>query len=439
LKGLRPPVTAHSDSNNNLRIAITGTVVVHALLFVLLAWMFATDAARKLWEQANKPPKEKEITLLFPEQIMPPLKPVPPPPPKPQAYIRTAQNVSSETAPKNPAFISDRNTKAATVKAPSPDATEPMPTMDGLRLPTRELADRDYHDGDLKDDARPKTPPKELAMLQPKPPAPTVPGMKTPPDAAPPPQQVVPPQDKAPAPSPQPLVKPQVVAKAVTESAILTKMNEEVDKDMAKMSQNRLTIDVKRAEQPDAPMKTTDAPPKTETQMAVKPIVSEAVPQETPPEKPILKALPVLDDEVIARTTPNQDPNAFTPHTRVTETKGTIANRGSAPSVDAEGTPTGRYIRQVTGMVDKKWHHYCLLRRDGVTYGHLEISFYVNKKGKVEDLKVVNDKESNPILTGLTLRAIMDAEIPPIPKEVLPSLPMNDQERLKMEYNALVY
>ena len=80
-----------------------------------------------------------------------------------------------------------------------------------------------------------------------------------------------------------------------------------------------------------------------------------------------------------------------------------------------------------------------LLRRDGVTYGSLEITFYVNKKGKVEDLKVVNDKESNPILTGFTIRAIRDAEIPPIPADVLPSLPMNDQERLKVEYNVLIY
>ncbi|MDB6005092.1 MAG: hypothetical protein JWR15_2079, partial [Prosthecobacter sp.] len=190
-------MTARSHSDNNLRIAITGTVVVHALLFLLLAWMFASDAARKLWLQAQKPPKEKEVTLLFPDQIMPPPAPVPPPPPKSEVYIRTAQNQASDTAPKNPAFIADRNTQAATVKAPSPDATQPMPTMDGLKIPTRELADRDYRDGDLKDDARPKTPPKELTMLQPQPPVPPTPPspeMLTPPDAAPPPPPEDPPK-----------------------------------------------------------------------------------------------------------------------------------------------------------------------------------------------------------------------------------------------------
>ena len=37
-------MTASPDKN--LRIAITGSLVVHALLFLLLAWMFAGEAAR---------------------------------------------------------------------------------------------------------------------------------------------------------------------------------------------------------------------------------------------------------------------------------------------------------------------------------------------------------------------------------------------------------
>ncbi len=82
--GLSAPrfVTAipqNNSSSHNLRIAITGTLVVHALLLLLLAWIFARDVAMKLWQEANQPPKEKEVMLLFPDQILPPL---PPPPPK---------------------------------------------------------------------------------------------------------------------------------------------------------------------------------------------------------------------------------------------------------------------------------------------------------------------------------------------------------------------
>lgn len=415
-------MTATPDKN--LRIAITGSLVVHALLFLLLAWMFAGDAARKLWQQSITPPKEKEVTLLFPEQLIPEpemIPPAPPPPPKKEVYIRTSQNERSAEAPKNAAFISDRNTTASTIKAPAPDATEPMPTMDGLKLPTKDLADRDHKDGELKDDARPKTPAGQVAMLQPQPPTPPAPpSILKPKDAAPPPQPVMPP--------------PQNVAKAVPESTPLTKMMEEADKALASVDKNRLSIQVKKAEPtPDTPpmpqMKTPQTPPAREMTQT---------PPETP-EQPVPKAIPVMEAEPVTRTTPNQDPNSFTPFTRVQQTKGTISNRGNQLSVDAEESPKGRYIRQVTGQVEKKWHIYRLLRRDGVTYGSLEVVFYVNKKGKVEDLRVVNDKESNPVLTGFTIQAIRDAEIPPIPADVLPSLPMNDQERLKVEYNVLIY
>ncbi len=429
-----------------MRIAITGTVVVHAILFLLLAWMFATEAARRLWLEAHQPPKEKEKeeeVMLFPDQFLPPL---PPPPPKPQVYIRTSQNQGVDTAPKNPAFIADRNTNAATTKAPSPDATEPMPSMDGLKILSRELADRDFKNGDLKDDARPMTQPSEVAMRNPQPPAP--PSPKTPPsilkpkDAAPPPppkpEMVVPPETPKPATEKPETEKPpeaQKMAKVEPDKTPLTKMMEEADKELAKVDKNRLPLELKKPEpmekSPDAPPKAEPVPKKLET--------AQDMPPPTPQDKPIPKALPVVDDEPVTRTTNNQDPNAFTPFTRKTETKGSIANRGKEASVDAADTPLGRYYRQVTGQVEKKWHVYLHLRRDGATAGYLKIVFYVNKKGKVEGLRVVNAKESNPVLTELTVRAIQDAEIPPMPPEVIPSLPMNDQERLKIDYDALIY
>lgn len=413
-------VTAAPDKN--LRIAITGSLVVHAVLFLVLAWAFAGEAARQLWRQAMQPPKEKEVTLLFPEQIIPEPALQPPRPPKREIYIRTSQNQAESSKPKNAAFISDRNTTASTIKAPFPDGKADMPTMDGLKLPTRELADRDHHDGELKDDARPKAPKQAVAMLQPAPQTPPAPpSIMRPKNAAPPPKPVAPPQS---------------VAKVVPESTPLTKMMEEADKALASVEKNRLSIEVKKAEvTPDAP----PMPQKQETQTPPAREVAQTMPESPSPAQPVPKALPVLEDDPITRTTPNQSPNAFDPFTRTTQTKGTISNRGSQVAVDAEDSPKGRYIRQVTGQVEKKWHIYRLLRRDGVTYGSLEIVFYVNKKGKVEDLRIVNDKESNPVLTSFTLQAIRDAKIPPIPADVLPSLPMNDQERLKIEYNVLIY
>ncbi len=104
-----------------------------------------------------------------------------------------------------------------------------------------------------------------------------------------------------------------------------------------------------------------------------------------------------------------------------------------------DDSPKGRYMRLVTKTVEKKWQVYLHLRQDGMTQGHLKLVFYVNKKGRVEGLKVVSDKDSTPQLTALTVQAILDAELPPMPAEVIPLLPKDDPERLKIEYNVLVY
>ncbi|MDI1313262.1 hypothetical protein [Prosthecobacter sp.] len=149
-----------------------------------------------------------------------------------------------------------------------------------------------------------------------------------------------------------------------------------------------------------------------------------------PPEKPIPKALPVSDEEPVRRT---QDP-----FTGTTQTKGANSKRGKS-SEDAAITPLGRYYRLVTGQVEKNWDSYLHLRRDDAKPGQLQLVFYVNKKGKVEGLRVVNDKESHPLLTEITLQAIKDAEIPPMPADVIPLLPVEDRERLKIQYDALIY
>ena len=436
-----------NQRSSNLRIAITGTVVVHALLLVLLAMVFASEAAHRLWLEAHQPPKEEkkeEEVLLFPEQFLT----TPPTPPKPkqerQVYIRTAQNEGSDTAPNKPAFIADRNTHAATKKAPSPDATEPLPSMDGQKVQMRELADRDYRDGDLKDDSRPKSQPPAVAMLTPKPPAPPTPeappSILKPKNAAPP--QPPKPTEMTPETAKQEPTKTeaekaaetQKMAKVEADKTPLTKMMEEADKELAKVDLNRLPLEVKK---PDPMEKRPDAPPKTEP-VPKKPEIAQDMPPPTPQEKPIPKALPVVEDEAVKRTTKNPDPNAFMPYTRRSETKGTIANRGLEDSVDAKSTPLGRYYRQVTGQIERKWHQYLRLRGDARHPGFIEVRFYINKKGKVEGLRVTDEKYSNPLLTEVTVRAIQDAEIPPIPTDVLPLLPEEDEGRFKMNYNGLI-
>jgi outer membrane biosynthesis protein TonB len=403
--------------HRELPIAIAGSLLVHAVLFMLLAALFAVPTK---WQFRSAQPTVvpvKQVTLVFPEQLIPPPppppKPVtpPPPPPKKEIYIRTTQNEGMADKPKSAAFISDRNTKASAKLAPDPAGKEPMPTTTGIPIQMKELANRDYRDGEIKEDSAPKTPPRAPAMQASAPPSP-------------------PPQPPAPPPQPP----PQAVAAATPATTPLARMMEEADKDLARVDLNRLPIEVRKPEPAPTPrMKEPDAPPPT-PQAPPKPQMRETA--DSPPQT-VPKAIPV--DEPVARNTPRPDDKAFMPFTRTSENKGTISNRGDEDAVDAEDSPKGRYIRSVTSQVEKKWHLYRVLKRDSVTFGSLKVEFYVNRRGKVEDLRIVNDRESNPLLSEFTLRAIRDAEIPPMPKDVIEILPMLDKQRLKIEYNVLIY
>lgn len=115
--------------------------------------------------------------------------------------------------------------------------------------------------------------------------------------------------------------------------------------------------------------------------------------------------------------------------------------RAAAPTqsqVEAQRTPRARYTRLVTTTLERKWSPD-QLKRKGVLGGILLVEFYVNEQGKVEDLLVLDDRDSNRALTEFTLQAIRDAEIPPMPADVIPLLPKKDRGRLKIEYHVLIY
>jgi hypothetical protein len=125
---------------------------------------------------------------------------------------------------------------------------------------------------------------------------------------------------------------------------------------------------------------------------------------------------------------------AFSPFTETARTKGTISNLGEA-AVDAEATEMGKFMRTVTSAVEKKWH---LLRRthaDAVSYGYLKVRFFVNREGRPEDVKFI-EKANNPQMEDFTLEAILKAEIPPIPRDLLPML---DGERFPVEYEIIIH
>ncbi len=150
-----------------------------------------------------------------------------------------------------------------------------------------------------------------------------------------------------------------------------------------------------------------------------------------PPEKPSDKAQNVADDEPKTPTLTRKIEEA--------DKEPAKSDKDSPPQkAKKEETPKERYMRLVIAQVEKKWRSCLRLRSDAQSPGRLEVDFYINTDGKLDDIRVVNDRQSHLALTEVTLRAIIEAEIPPMPAEVIPSLPMNDPKRLKIQYTALI-
>lgn len=108
-----------------------------------------------------------------------------------------------------------------------------------------------------------------------------------------------------------------------------------------------------------------------------------------------------------------------------------------ARALDPVMTPKARYTRQVEGVIGKLWHQYSF-RHHLTAPGRVEVTFYVTKKGVVEGLVIQDAKQSNVELTEVSLRAVADAKLPPMPAEVYPTLPEADPERLRFDFNFMI-
>jgi len=283
-------------------------------------------------------------------------------------FIRASQNEAAVTGPAHPAAYSNRNSVAASKKAPSPDATRNVPNRDGKATLDTGMVDRDFRNGEIKNDAAVKTP--------------AVPKMLPP--------------------TPKPPVE---VAKAESEKRPMLKMLEEVDRETTQLEMK-------------TPKETPPTPATT-----------------PPPTQAKASPLPQMIDPVNrAATEPEKD--SFSPLTRAGSVKGTVANKGD-DALDLERTPFGGYVGHVFSALEKKWQVYRLLKKDAVTIGSMSVRFFVNKNGRVEDLKITSDPgNADPRFRELALRAIKDAELPPIPAELLPTL---EAERVRVDYEFVIY
>jgi TonB family protein len=124
----------------------------------------------------------------------------------------------------------------------------------------------------------------------------------------------------------------------------------------------------------------------------------------------------------------------YQPETRQTVIRGNISNRGRS-SVAAEATPIGRYKKAVADAIGSRWYYYVDERMGLLSIGTVDVNFKVTASGKVTALRVVHSN-GNESLTDCSLRSIMDAKLPPIPPDVVPTI---QNGCLEIDYSFTIY
>jgi len=70
-----------------------------------------------------------------------------------------------------------------------------------------------------------------------------------------------------------------------------------------------------------------------------------------------------------------------------------------------------------------------------ITWGILKLEFSVDRAGRVRDLQITKN-EANAMLAEFSLRAIREAELPPMPAEVAESV---GAKGLVIQYDIIIY
>jgi outer membrane biosynthesis protein TonB len=146
-----------------------------------------------------------------------------------------------------------------------------------------------------------------------------------------------------------------------------------------------------------------------------------------PPIKAPEETEPTPPPEVAASSTPVPRPQPQKPASNYqsqkqqTRIEGTITTRGPS-SVNAVGTPLGRYQKQLYDAVGARWYQYMERRRDVIGIGTLRLSFSIDRSGRVSNLKVL-ENTANEAFASVCLQSIQEVKLPPIPDDVAATLP----------------
>ena len=119
--------------------------------------------------------------------------------------------------------------------------------------------------------------------------------------------------------------------------------------------------------------------------------------------------------------TSSQARSAYRSMKERTHISGRITNRGVS-SVNALGTPLGRYQKFLLDAIGSRWYAFVEQKRDLINIGTTRVVFVVDRDGHVKNLKVI-ENSSNEALANVCIQAVQEAQLPPMPDDLATTLP----------------
>src|SRR6266508_342088 len=135
----------------------------------------------------------------------------------------------------------------------------------------------------------------------------------------------------------------------------------------------------------------------------------------------MLTAKPTPEVDRSVAPVPAQPRSAYPAYKERTRIAGRMTNRGVA-AVNALGTPLGRYQKILLDAVGSRWYAFLDQKRDLVNIGTTRVVFVVDRTGRVNNLKVV-ENTANEASANVCIQSVQDAQFPPIPDDLAANLP----------------
>ena len=140
--------------------------------------------------------------------------------------------------------------------------------------------------------------------------------------------------------------------------------------------------------------------------------------EENPYDPSVRSSAPITEPPLPTPVRLGAGRTAYQSQQTKTAMSGSINNRGAA-SVASASSPTGRYQSAVIDAIGRRWNSYVESRSDVVSLGTVKIHFLVGMDGKARGTQVIANT-ANEALASISLKAIADASIPPMPSDAIP-------------------